>query len=339
MSPLSDRNPAASPNPFLPEADFDSVPIVDFSGMLQGSASEKSRVAEALRDACMRVGFFYLVNHGIPQDRIDSTFAEAHRFFALPVERKMRWHMAQSAHFCGYVPLLEDRGDLKEAFDFAAEDTRVGQHILHGDYRQAGNIWPDDLPDFRDNLSRYAVGIRMLSRQLFGAFALALELPEDYFAQMTDKPVSMMRILHYPVQVDPVKEARVGVRAHTDHECFSILCQDEVTALQVRNRRGQWIAVPPVANSFVVNIGDQMARWTNDLFASTPHRVINVSGRERYSIPFFVGANHDAIVEALPSCIGPDNPAKYPPIVSGEYVSRLIQQGYQSPSPFHPSAA
>jgi len=339
MSPLSNTDRAAAPNPFLPVADFDAVPVVDFAGMLHGGAAEKSRVAKALRDACTKVGFFYLANHGIPQEWIDGTFAEAHRFFALPIDQKMRWHMKQSAHYCGYVPLLEDRGDLKEAFDFAAEDARIGQQVLYGDYRQDGNIWPDDLPDFRERISRYADGLRLLIKQLFAAFALALELPENYFAQMTDKPVSMMRILHYPTQVDPVSEGRVGVRGHTDHECFSILCQDDVTALQVRNRRGDWIAVPPIANSFVVNIGDQMARWTNDLFASTPHRVINVSGRERFSIPFFVGANHDAVVEALPSCIGPGNPAKYPPILSGEYVSRLIKQGYQSPPPIQPSAA
>jgi isopenicillin N synthase-like dioxygenase len=312
-------------------ADFDTVPLVDFAGMLEGGAQAKARVAQSLRNACETVGFFYLANHGVPQPLIDAAFAECERFFALPAETKLRWHMKQSAHYCGYVPLFEENGDLHEAFDFAVEDKVLGSKILFGDYRQEANIWPDGETGFRQIVTRYSDALRLLTRQLFGAFALALDLPETYFDQMTDKPISMLRLLHYPNQGTPSGEGRIGVRAHTDHECFTILCQDGVPALQVRNGSGDWIGAPKIPGTFTVNIGDQMARWTNDRFASTVHRVINSSGRERYSIPFFVGANHDAVIEALPSCTDPDNPPKYPPIVAGDYVSELIHQGYQAP--------
>jgi isopenicillin N synthase-like dioxygenase len=308
--------------------EFNEIPVIDFAPMLSGEVEAKSVMAEALREACTRIGFFYLANHGIASDLIAQTFEACHRFFALPIETKMRWHVAQSAHLCGYVPIFSEHGDLHEAFDFAVEDQTFNGDMLAGDYRQAGNIWPADMPDFRRTVTAYADSLRLLSRRIFDAFALALDLPEGYFASLTDRPISLLRINHYPTQTNPIAERVVGVRAHTDHECFTILLQDEVTGLQVRNKKGQWMNVPRIPGTFVVNIGDQMARWTNDLFASTLHRVINVSGRERYSIPFFVGANHDAVIEALPSCIGPDNPPKYPPIVAGEYVSYNIEQAF-----------
>jgi len=129
------------------------------------------------------------------------------------------------------------------------------------------------------------------------------------------------------------------VGAHTDHECFTILAQDSVPALQVRNRRGQWIDAPPIRGAFVVNIGDLMARWTNGAFASTFHRVYNASGRARYSIPTFVGANADTVIRVLPSCVSDENPPKYEPIVAGEYVTQLIYHnihGHTAPHPAKP---
>jgi isopenicillin N synthase-like dioxygenase len=140
-------------------------------------------------------------------------------------------------------------------------------------------------------------------------------------------------MMYYPSQEGPLNPSRMGVGAHTDHESFTILAQDDVVqALQVRNRRGQWIDAPPLPGTFVVNIGDQMARWTNGAFASTLHRVYNASGRARYSIPTFVGANADAVIQALPSCVSEDNPPKFEPVVAGEYVTGLIYQSIHNNS-------
>jgi len=326
-----------------PGADFDAVPIVDFAGMREGSAESKRHLAAAVREACTSVGFFYIVNHGVPQELIARAFSECYRFFDLSLDQKMQKHVKRSPHYAGYIAMrdenanpLASQGDLHEAFDFIAEDVTVGEEHWEGDFRKTGNQWPENLPGFHEVLTQYSIAIRILARQLFGAFALALELPQDYFAPVSSKPMMLIRILRYPSQPGPFDEARMGTGAHTDHECFTILSQDEVPALQVRNRSGDWIDAPPVPGAFVVNIGDLMARWTNGIFASTPHRVANLSGRARHSIPCFVGANADAVIEALPSCVDADNPARFPPVVAGEYVSTLIYHQFNDNQRPHP---
>jgi isopenicillin N synthase-like dioxygenase len=323
---------------------FESVPVIDFAGMLRGDARSKAKVAEALREACTTVGFFYIVNHGIPQVLVAEMFAQGRRFFREPLEDKMLLHVKKSPHLLGYIGMLDENanpavskgGDYHEAFDFVPPDLRVDDNLMPGDYRNVGNLWPPNLPGFQNVMMDYSVAVKRLSRRMFGAFALALDLPENYFLEMTHTAMTLIRLLNYPSQPGPLDESRLGTGAHTDHECFTILAQDDVQALQVRNRRGDWIDAPPVPGSFVVNIGDQMARWTNGLFSSTMHRVANLSGRARQSIPCFVGANADAVVQALPSCVSADNPAKYPPVVAGEYVSTLIYHNFYDQNKPHP---
>jgi isopenicillin N synthase-like dioxygenase len=175
-----------------------------------------------------------------------------------------------------------------------------------------------------------------LARRMFAAFALALNLPEDYFSGLASEPMALIRLLHYPTQPGPFNEETIGTGAHTDHECFTILCQDGIQALQVRNRRGDWIDAPPIRGTFVINIGDLMARWTNGIFASTFHRVSNLSGHARYSLPCFVGANADARIEALPSCVSSERPAKWPPVLAGEYVSSAIYHSFNDKTAVNP---
>jgi isopenicillin N synthase-like dioxygenase len=317
--------------------DFDRIPIIDLAGMHGGDPAAKARVAAALRKACTEVGFFYIVNHGVPEQLIASVFAEGRRLFDRPIDAKMKIHMKQSPHQLGYVangdenanPASGSKADVHEAFDFTYED-----------FRSAGNQWPAELPGFEDTFTAYAVAMKRLARLLFHAFALSLELPEDYFDGISTTPMQLVRILHYPSQPGPFDETQMGNGAHTDHECFTILRQDDrVQALQVRNRSGQWIDAPPIPGSYVVNIGDLMARWTNGAFASTYHRVANLSGEPRYSVPCFIGPNADTLVEALPSCIGPDNPPKYPPVRAGEYISTLIYHNFYNNQEQHPLKA
>ncbi len=326
--------------------DFDSVPVIDFGGMLGRDPTEKAKVAAALSDACVNIGFFYIENHGIPQTLIDSMFAQAERFFRIPSEDKVAIHVKQSPSLVGYVGMEEEnadpavsKGDIHEGFDFIAEDADTAFGFMEGDFRKTGNQWPANLPGFREVMTEYSIAVRLLVRRMFAAFALGLDLPEDYFAPMSDKPMALTRMMYYPSQSGPLDLSRMGVGAHTDHECFTILAQDSVPALQVRNRRGRWIDAPPIRGAFVVNIGDLMARWTNGAFASTFHRVYNASGRARYSIPTFVGANADTVIRVLPSCVSDDNPPKYEPIVAGEYVTQLIYHnihGHTAPHPAKP---
>ena len=183
------------------------------------------------------------------------------------------------------------------------------------------NVWPS-MPGFRDVVSQYYGDVLGLARRLIKLFAQVLELPEDFFDPFVSTPGAMGRLIHYPPQPANDPEA-LGIGAHTDIECFTILCQGNVPALQILNSKGEWIQAPPIPGTFVVNIGDMFARWTNDRFLSTVHRVWNITGKERYSIPFFFGANYDAIIKTLESCMT-DGKTKYEPVIAGDYVYRRL---------------
>jgi isopenicillin N synthase-like dioxygenase len=262
----------------------------------------------------------------------------------MPLDQKQALHVKQSPHLIGYIGMGEEnadptvsKGDIHEGYDVIAEDVETASGFLEGDFRKTGNQWPANLPGFHETVTEYTIAVRLLARRMFAAFALGLDLPEDYFVPMSDKPMALTRMMYYPSQSGPLDLSRMGVGAHTDHECFTILAQDTVPALQVRNRRGEWIDAPPIPGTFVVNIGDLMSRWTNGAFASTFHRVFNATGRTRYSIPTFVGANADAVIQALPSCVSEDNPPKHEPVIAGEYISQLIYHGIHQHEDRHPA--
>jgi isopenicillin N synthase-like dioxygenase len=320
---------------------FDAIPVIDFAAM-QGdgfcsnlnSSNDRQQVANQLREVCTQVGFFYIKNHGVPQAVIDAAFAQAQRFFALPLSEKLKIHISHSAHHRGYVPLLEEntdptaKGDLHEAIDFALEVPETDPDVLAGKTLYGSNVHPSHLPGFREAIDRYYGELYQLGRKIFQAFALALELPEDYFEDKITKPLAQLRLLRYPPQTGKIDEQQIGIGAHSDYECFTILAQDAIGGLQVLNHAGEWIVAEPIPETFVVNIGDQMARWTNDLFASTVHRAINRSGQERYSIPYFFGPNYDTLIEALPSCVSPSHPAKYQPVTAGEYIINRFNETF-----------
>lgn len=316
------------------EVSFTEIPVVDFAAMSGADRAARLRVGEAVRDACTRVGFFYVRNHGVDPALIDSTFKAAHRFFDLPLERKLAVDIAHSPNLRGYTKLLGEntdptaRGDLHEGFDLALDLPPDDPDVVAGVFGYGPNQWPADLPGFREALLAYHAGIRQFGRRIFAAFALALELDEAHFEPMIRKPMAHMRVLHYPSQDGPIDDRQIGIGAHSDYECFTVLCTDDVPALQVLNSAGEWIHAPPLPGCFIVNVGDLMARWTNDYFASTVHRAINRSGRERYSIPFFYGIDSQQVVEVLPTCQGPDRPAKYRPITCGDYIRSRFDATY-----------
>ncbi len=186
-------------------------------------------------------------------------------------------------------------------------------------------MWPHGMSEFREKLCAYQSAMIGLARRLTRIFALALGLPETAFDDFIRVPEASMRILHYPVQ-HVSRDEQNGIGAHTDVEHFTIITQDR-DGLEVLSKEGRWIKVRPVPNSFVVNIADCFMRQTNDVFVSTVHRVINESGCERYSCPFFFGFNRSTIMNPIPSCVSPANPQKYPVITAGEYYQwRTIRQ-------------
>lgn len=306
------------------EIAFDAIPIVDISALVDGS--DEAGVAAALGDAAERVGFLYLTGHGIPQSVIDTMFAEARAYFDRPLEEKMAAHIGNWPVHRGYFPVFEENtdpamtADLKEGFDLGRdlgpEDPEVRAGLpLHGP-----NQWPASAPTFRAAAETYFAALRHLGERLMRGFAIALDLEADYFADKIDRPLAQLRLLHYPPQTGHVEARTIGCGAHTDYGCLTILAQDENGGLQVRNTAGEWIAAPPVPGAFVVNLGDQMARWTNGRFQATPHRVINVSGRERYSMPFFFDPNWEAEIACLPTCAVSGEAPRFAPVQAGPYL-------------------
>ncbi len=302
-----------------------SVPVVDFAPFLAGTG--KAGVAVQIRDACEGTGFFRLAGHGVPQAAVDAAFDASRRFFAQPLEARLALKL-NPVQNRGYQPLgsrmypdKADAPDLNESFKVQHEYPADDPDLLAGNRVHAANRWPDEaaLPGFRAALTGYYGEMERLSEALLRAFALALDLEEGWFLGFFRKPLTQINLLHYPPHPPAATGRQFGLRPHADTTAFTVLAQDDAGGLQVE-RPGGWIDVPPSPGQFVINIGDMMARWTNDRFASTPHRVINRSGRERYSVPFFAIPDFDAVVECLPSCRGPGNPPKYPPRQVGAFM-------------------
>ena len=291
-------------------------------------------VAEELRRACEHDGFFYVANHGVASELIAKVRRAAETFFALPKDAKLALHFEKASKQRGYIPFQAEStdptatGDQKEALDFTfpIPPEGVSDAVAHRMYGE--NLWPNDLPHFRATIDGYFDEMIRLGGVLFETMAVSFELPRDYFHDKIDRPIAQLRLLHYPPH-DPTQKKSLGIGAHCDYECFTILDQGEVGGLQIQ-RNGEWFDVDVVPGAFVVNLGEMLARWTNDIFRATPHRVVNKSGRERYTIPFFFGTNYDTRIECLPPCCGPERPARHPPIQAGEYLAKRLNAVYGS---------
>ncbi|MEM7172877.1 MAG: 2-oxoglutarate and iron-dependent oxygenase domain-containing protein [Pseudomonadota bacterium] len=310
--------------------DFDQVPVIDIGAMMGDDEAAKKATANIVREAAANVGFFYVKNHGVPDEVIEAALKAANRFYELPLETKCQYDVSATKRHKGYVPvggLSADPEivDLQEGYEVGLELPEDDPDFQAGSVLLGPNIWPAELPEFQRDVYRYFEESMALGKRLYRLFALALDLPEDFFEPMVTKPCAQLRILYYP-DTEPQK-AEVGIGPHTDYESFTLLWQSQA-GLQVQNRAGQWIEAPPIPGTFIINIADMMMRWTNDLFVSTPHRVINLSGKKRYSMALFFAANHDTIVECLPSCTNPANPPKYPPTHFGYWIENMHSYSY-----------
>lgn len=311
---------------------FRRIPVVDVSALASGDVAAVERVAAEIRRASIEVGFFYVSGHNVPRDLVRAMLLAAKYFFLLP-EATKRAILINSAHR-GYVPFAQTtqpgrkRPDLKESFNFAYPFTPQDLDELAGRALIGQNQWPAGESVWRTVLEDYYREVFELGQRILEAFAVSLRIPRDFFRSRYRRPLVRARLLHYPPQAPGVDDGQVGAAEHTDYGTITILWQDDVGGLQVKNRAGEWIEAPCIEDTFVINIGDMLARWSNDLFVSTPHRVVNSSGRERYSIPVFYDPDYDTNVEYLPNCATADNPARYPPIVAGDYITARYDGTY-----------
>lgn len=307
------------------------ISVVDLGGFVDGSRDERAAVGEAIDRACRELGFFAVIGHGVGSATIDDLHRAARAFFDLPLEDRLAVVMPAPGYPYGYSPLQaealnrslggEAPPDLKETFNVGPIDPPGSplDEMDDPDERAvyAANLWPTALPELRPVVEAYYRAMTSLSATLMEAFAVALGLPDDAFAQQIDRHGSALRLAHYPDVGEASAAEGLRAGAHTDYGTLTVLWTDGAPGLQVEALDGRWIDVEPVDGGLIVNLGDLMQRWTNDRWRSTMHRVVPVGRGRRLSIPFFHNANWDARIE----CIVDDGaPVRHPPTTAGRHL-------------------
>lgn len=296
--------------------DPDAIPVIDLAGLAAGGAATH-QVGRDMLAAAERVGFFYIRNHGIPAALIDDVLRVSAAFFAEPMERKQS--VAVNAGHRGFIAMGQAkmtggaRPDLKESFVWGLDHP--------GEDGIPPNRWPGEPTDMRAVLTRFFDAGNAVGWSLLRAFATVLDVEPDRFVRTIDRPISRGSVIYYPPQPPGMGAEQFGVSPHTDYGCLTLLHQDATGGLQVQGRDGAWLMAHPIPGTFVVNVGDLLARWTNDRFRSTPHRVVNASGRTRLSTAIFVDPNRDTLIDPVTR---PGEAAHYEPVTCGDYLrSRL----------------
>jgi isopenicillin N synthase-like dioxygenase len=282
------------------------IPIIDVSP-LAGGTKARYEVAAKIREACSDSGFFYVVGHGI-DEKLQRRLEESSRqFFAMDAESKLRISMSRGGRaWRGYFPvggeLTSGKPDIKEGIYFGAELEDDHPLVKARTPMHGRNLFPADIPGFREVVLDYIEALTGLGHRLMTGIALSLDLEETYFAdRYTADPLVLFRIFNYPsTSKTPERESLLGVGEHTDYGLLTILRQDMSGGLEIKIK-SRWVAAPPVANSFVCNIGDMLDRMTGGRYLSTPHRVRNTAKRDRLSFAFFFDPNFNAEVKPIES--------------------------------------
>lgn len=304
------------------------LPLIDMTGVHEGDPASIQRVGAAIREACSESGFFYITNHGVPQAVIDRAMAAAKTFFAYPVETKRQVAVNKRHrgwHALGGALMYEaTRPDHKEFFSIGLELPEDDANVLAGEALRGPNQWPAFMPELQKALDDYYAAIAMAGADLLKAVAAGLGIDEDFFTAKYDKRLQRTQMVYYPPHPPMAEADQFGVAPHTDYGCITLLYQDDSGGLQVRELgTNDWIDATPIHGSLVVNVGDLLARWSNDRFRSTLHRVINKSGHERYSIATFYDPTYSAMVDPCDLGVEPDA-SLYPPVAAGDYILKRI---------------
>lgn len=301
------------------------IPVLDIGAYLAGAPGAAEAAAAELKRICETVGFLYVTGHGVPAALMAETFAAAARFHAQPEAAKLAVKINGAMQ--GYMPVrgsttrssalnTDRKPNENEAFFIkrtAEDDSNAGQ-------------WPAELPGFRETALRYYDAMDRLAQALLPLYARALGLAPDFFATLCDRPLTSLRLTHYPPC--DYADGAFGIAPHTDSTFFTLLAQNEVPGLQIRTTDGQWIEAPVVPASFVVNTGDMLHRWTNGRFLSTPHRAFNTAKGPRYAIPYFFHPNPDTMIDCLPGCATPGEAPRFEAMTAAGYLAWFRGQNY-----------
>lgn len=299
--------------------DQSAIPVVDITPLRDGSNPQQ--VADALSAASRNPGFIYIRGHGIPDDLINAARQQALAFFRQSDDLKSE--VLISAKHRGWLKpgaakMQDDaKVDLKESFIWGYQDTEgktPEDHPLRG-----SNQWPDSLPNLQTAAMAYYEQAQRLAMELLQGFALGLGLDKGFFLQHCERPLTRSAFVYYPSQPESMGEKQFGVAPHTDFGVLTVLCQDDVGGLQVQTADGEWVHAPPIEGTLVVNVGDLLARWTDDVYLSTPHRVVNNSGRERLSLVLAFDPDPETQIDPA-GLFGADHQPKQAAISCGDYL-------------------
>ncbi|MGB6534756.1 MAG: 2-oxoglutarate and iron-dependent oxygenase domain-containing protein [Xanthobacteraceae bacterium] len=312
------------------------IPVIDLSPYFAGTPEGKRQVAEQIGRACREVGFYVIVGHGVDPKLIEDVEIVSREFFDLPLDEKMKVHIEATGGVgysaVGDIALAHTRGqitphDLNETFQIAKVDVTSDAYFQSEAARGMVpvNRWPERPVALRNLYTRYYSRMGALATSLMRLSALALDLPESYFDDKIDRHISRLNVRLYPEQKVAPLPGQFRAGAHTDYGTVTILKPgDTVGGLQIADADDNWHDVPMIADSFVINLGDLMARWTNDRWLSTLHRVANPpeeanGGSRRLSVVFFHHPNYDATISCLPTCVEAGRAPLYEPITVSDY--------------------
>jgi isopenicillin N synthase-like dioxygenase len=317
-----------------------TIPCIDISPFTKnGNQKERQRVALEIHHACVNIGFFYIEGHGLSESELETSLNWTRQFFMLPLEKKLAVSAKTNVAKMGYIQVggvdpkanVTTRPDIKERFYFS-RDLFPGE--IDDRASPAGQsqwISSDVLPGFEMAMREQTNKKITLSKSLVRAFSVSLGLMDGFFDGFYDR-LGVMHALNYYHRPDREHDA-FGFSPHTDYGSFTIVLQDGNGGLQAQNSQGAWIDVPPIPGTLVVNVGDLLQRWTNDIYISSLHRVVNKGTGPRSSISFFVYPNASAEIACLESCISPSRPKSYDTVISGEYVNSLVAQAHSAGKP------
>ena len=308
----------------------EDIPILDLSPFLSGTPGAATTTASVLRHALERTGFFYLVNHRIDLRLRDRMFALTAAFFDKPLSQKMPLKINQ--HGIGYVPRRGQFLRTSQYYTGTRKPDACEAFLLQRDWGPGSdnreNPWPSRIPLFQDTARKFFDATEDLAVRMLPLYSLALGLQPEYFDGLFEKfkALTVLRVSYMPP--GKLGDDEFNVAPHTDGSFVTLLATSDHPGLEILSPSGRWIPMPLIPNSFIVNSGDLLTRWSNGRVRSTPHRVINRSGEKRYSVPLFVQPTANTIIDCLPTCHGPDNPPKERPIACADYLHWYMRENF-----------
>ena len=323
-----------------------AIPTIDLSPLQADSDRDKREVSRQIDAACTDIGFFLVAGHGVPLELITATRQRAIEFFALPDTEKMKVQRPPSKISRGYN-WVGDRSvaysmgraappDIQEAFAFGPDNVAdLASRVDAASAKMyAPNIWPDRPANFKQTMLSYYDAMSQLAGRLLRAMATPLGVSESYFTDKFDRQASVARLIRYPAVTQAPQSGQLRAGTHTDYGIMTFVRGDDTPGgLQVKHRRGDWIDVHIPPDGFCCNIGDLMARWSNDRWVSTLHRVAvpppEAAPSDRISLVFFQNPNPDTVIRCFPSCLREGESEKYPPVMVAEhYLGKLMRAGH-----------